>query len=176
MPTNFAEWDRELKLQSETLVAETILRYQKMLVFLTLGAAVEISPGNVRKILGVVLRTPVLTGRARAAWNVSTGAIDLSYPPEEGGKGKGGRKFAQLTQVQAAKALKNLGLYDIVWIANGLPYITVLEYGGYPNPPTLGSWNPKRQQFEFRSAGGFSKQAPAGMLRITIDEIRELIS
>lgn len=183
MPTNFIEWDRQLKLASEEIVAETILRFQKNLVFLTLGAAIEITPGNIQKILGVVLRTPVKTGMARASWNVSTGAMDLTIPAAaKGGRDRDGRylkkgqNFAALSHAQAAKALRKLGLYDVVWIASGLPYISVLEFGGYPNPPALGTWVPKKQQFEIRSAGGFSKMAPAGMVRITMDEISEIIS
>lgn len=172
MPTSFQEWDRKLRAASEKTVAEEILKFQKNLVFLTLGAAVEISPGNVKHILGVVLRTPVLTGRARASWNLSTGAMDLSLPAATG---KGG-SYGSLTPEQAVSALQGLGLYDVVWISSGLPYITVLEYGGYQNPPSLGSWNPKTKQFEVRSAGGFSKQAPAGMVRITLDEIQELLA
>jgi hypothetical protein len=170
MPTNFEEWDRRLRLASEKTVAEEILRFQKNLAFLTLGAAIELSPGNVKQILGVVLRTPVLSGRARASWNVSIGSMDLSIP--EPGKGQ----YGHLTPEKAVAALQDLGLYDVVWISSGLPYITVLEYGGYPNPPAIGTWNPKLKQFEIRSAGGFSKQAPAGMLRITLDELEELFA
>jgi hypothetical protein len=42
-----------------------------------------------------------------------------------------------------------------------VPYIRVLEYGGYP-------LNPKHPSG--RSDGGFSTQAPAGMVRISVLE------
>jgi len=113
-----------------------LLKLQKQLVFLTLGAAVEIG-GRVRRLRGVVLLTPVDEGRARASRAVFPGS------------------------------LVGLGLWQTVWITSSLPYIEVLEYGGYPDPPLRGSWNPRLRRYEVKSAGGFSRQAPRGMVRIT---------
>jgi hypothetical protein len=173
VPTDFERWDLELKVAADRLVGEEILRLQRAITFLALGAAVEITPGNVRTIMGVVLRTPVMTGRARASWNVSVGTPNPKVP--EPGK----KRYQPLTVAGAHASLRTLGPYDIVWITSGLPYIKVLEYGLYPNPPALGTWVPgkgsKAGHFEIRSAGGFSKQAPEGMVRLTVDEIMDIL-
>jgi hypothetical protein len=173
MPHTFPTWDATLEVSSKRLVGDVVLKFQRTMVFLALGAAVEISPGNVKKILGVVLRTPVMDGRARASWNVSVGTPNGDYPDVFR------RTYKPLTATQgsARAALRGLGPYEVVWITSGLPYIRVLEYGLYPKPPRLGTLvkNRKGQRhFEIRSAGGFSKQAPQGMVRITYDEMLEI--
>jgi hypothetical protein len=60
-------------------------------------------------------------------------------------------------------------------IASGLPYIRILEYGGYPNPPVRGSWDRATRQWVVKSSGGFSRQAPQGMVRVTVDAVRAAI-
>lgn len=169
MATNFAEWERKFKLAAEQTVQTEILKLQRKLAFITLGAAIE-HEGQIKQTLGLILRTPVMSGRARASWNLSTGKMNLTVPPP------GQSHYDPITPENAVSALKSLGLYDVIWIASGLPYINVLEYGGYPDPVKIGTWNPKLRQFEIRSAGGFSKQAAAGMLRVTLDEVRELFA
>jgi hypothetical protein len=165
--TNYAQWVAKLRADADEMVGTRILRLQRSLALLTLGAAVEISPGNIRKILGVVLRTPVDTGRARASWNLSVGTPDGSYPAAGG-------TYEPLSYEAAAIALRDLQPFDVVWIASGLPYIKTLEYGLYPSPPRVGTWV-KGRGFEIRSAGGYSKQAPQGMVRVTVDEVRAIL-
>jgi hypothetical protein len=62
--------------------------------------------------------------------------------------------------------------YDIsqgsVFIVNNLPYIAVLEYGGYPNPPS--------DPVHGKTIGGYSKQAPQGMVRVTAVELKPLVA
>lgn len=53
-------------------------------------------------------------------------------------------------------------LGDSSHVRNGLPYAPVVEFGGYPNPPKGG---------EGKTSGGFSKQAPQGMLRPAVDAV-----
>ena len=48
---------------------------------------------------------------------------------------------------------------ESIYISNNLPYIATLEYGGYPNPPKSGSG---------KTVNGFSKQAPKGMVGVTL--------
>lgn len=99
----------------------------------------------------IVKRTPVHTGRARDNWNVSRGRANYSYnptPPE-------GRGLSEVNKVWAMPAGSS------VFLANGTPYISLLEYGGYPNPP---------EEYTGRTVGGFSSQAPAGMVRISVLE------
>lgn len=54
-----------------------------------------------------------------------------------------------------------------VYICNSLPYINVLEYGGYPDPVKYGSWDKKQHKFVIKSINGYSKQAPQGMVGLT---------
>lgn len=86
---------------------------------------------------GVVLRTPVDTGRARSNWNVSLDGPDTS---EQGIDSAEGIISAGSSAILASKP------YATIYISNGLPYITALEYG-------------------------HSKQAPGGMVRLTLDQV-----
>jgi lysozyme family protein len=49
-----------------------------------------------------------------------------------------------------------------MYLTNSLPYAMTIEYGGYPNPPK----NPTG-----KTIGGFSTQAPAGVVRVTAEEM-----
>jgi hypothetical protein len=145
----FDEWDRGLKLAKEELRDE-LFRLRDELVFFTLGAAVEISPGRFQRISGVVFLTPVDTGRARSSWNVSAVTPSRRVPPP------GSRPTSDYIS-EARQALSSIGTYDAIWITSSLPYIHVLEFGLYPNPPKSG----------IKTVGGFSRQAPNGMVRVT---------
>lgn len=104
----------------------------------------------------VVKKTPVDTGRARANWNVSRGAPDSTATAST-------NQARAATEVQKALAEPAGG---VVYLANGLPYARVLEYGEYPNPPKGGKG---------KTAGGFSRQAPAGMVRISAVEFSDYV-
>jgi hypothetical protein len=104
---------------------------------------------------GIILKTPVDTGRARANWLASTD------------KPKGGvttrlDKSGQ-TAMNTARAAANNAAGRVFYLTNNLPYIRHLEYGLYGTPP--GSANGPK------TISGFSKQAPAGMVRITMNEV-----
>lgn len=95
----------------------------------------------------IVKKTPVDTGRARANWNISVGSPDLTTTEET-------RK--------SPKPMKDMaGNLDdeSIFISNNLPYITTLEYGGYPNPPKKDGG---------KTVNGYSKQAPEGMVGVTL--------
>ena len=89
---------------------------------------------------GIVLKTPVDTGRARGNWQASIGnprtdTIETTDP--------GGGKTITDGIEATGQAYGN-----VFWITNTLPYIYRLEYEGW------------------------SKQAPMGMARLTIEEVR----
>jgi hypothetical protein len=93
----------------------------------------------VKKVFeGVVTRTPVFTGAARASWRVSIGVPNP-------GRVTGGSQLAPLGR--PAFSLSDIPLYAKVFISNTTPYIVPLEYG-------------------------WSKQAPAGMVRITLASLK----
>lgn len=89
---------------------------------------------------GVVLKSPVLTGRFRANWNVSLGAPNYETSEATGQARTDG-------EVRKALGFKAGGT---TYLTNGLPYARRLEYG-------------------------YSQQAPAGMVRLTVaDYLRNL--
>lgn len=107
---------------------------------------------------GIVLKTPVAEengGRARGNWLPS---LDV---PENGVTTRIDPTGASvLSEIQA---LAKQASGRIFYLSNNLPYIRHLEYGLYGQPP--GSANGPK------TIGGYSKQAPAGMVRLTINEV-----
>jgi hypothetical protein len=116
---------------------------------------------NVRRVFvfnaysSVVRRTPVDTGRARGNWNVS-----LNQPDNTTGNKERIRSmnFKSLPEAQGDESY---------FITNNLPYITKLEDGGYPNPPKKPTG---------KTVNGYSRQAPNGMVAVTIAEVDNLFS
>jgi hypothetical protein len=168
---NFKEWDVELRKNEAALVPGEILKLQRKLVLLTLGAAVQLAPGKFKKLSGVVLLTPVDTGRARSSWNVSVGQPDTSVPPISSGRRAGTNGGIR----DAQASMRTLGPFQTVWVTSSLPYMEVLEFGGYPNPVKRGSWDKRLRQYVVKSSGGFSKQAPRGMVRITVQGVLDAL-
>jgi hypothetical protein len=104
-----------------------------------------------RKILtamsAVIIRTPIDTGHAQANWqltedSIPDGELEGTTPADVSGK------------IAAAKC------GHIHYFTNTAPYIWKLEYGGYAIPGG------------HKTVGGFSTQAPAGMMRITMIDVR----
>lgn len=91
----------------------------------------------------VIRRTPVDTGRARGNWmcSVSQAAMQQTGVLDRTSAGRGG---GQAIAAMSETAL-NAKVGDVVYLTNTLPYILQLEYGS-------------------------SKQAPAGMVGITLQE------
>lgn len=114
----------------------------------------------------IVKKTPVDTGRARGNWNISINTPDLSID-ENIDKNKVPAKIKK-NQQELEKAKKD----ESIFISNNLPYIEKLEYGGYPSPVKKGTKVSKKGEkparYEIRSEGGYSKQAPEGMIGVTL--------
>ncbi len=94
-------------------------------------------------------RAPVLTGRYRWGFNCSVNGIDYMVPdpaPPEYAKKK--QVYYQWDPEKAIKAFMAVSADDEVVISNSLPYAEALE-------------------------NGHSRQAPAGIFRVTIPEVRE---
>lgn len=120
----------------------------------------------------VILKTPVDTGRARGNWMVGVNTIPIAMSI---GIDKNKDILSRIvSDISAAKA------GDSVALANTLPYIGVLEYGGYPKNPKYGSAGRKAKyrkgekiqsaMRQIKSTNGFSYQAPHGMVRVSIEE------
>lgn len=101
---------------------------------------------------GSVLRSPVDEGPFSNSWTLDINGPDtsviLSAPPSAA-SGQAERMGARLSEFE---------LGDTVFIGNFLPYAETLEFGGYPGD------GPK-------TTGGYSDQAPLGVLRITLAEV-----
>jgi len=96
----------------------------------------------------IIVGTPVDTGRARGNWQTSIGAPAAGTT--ERLDPSGGQAIAEISQNMS-------GAGGVSWLSNNLPYIAKLEYGGYPDGP--------------KTIGGFSRQAPAGMVRVNFARI-----
>ena len=95
----------------------------------------------------VVKKTPVDTGRARGNWNISVGSPDTSTSE------------SKVPKYNSSDSIPEPRGDESIFISNNLPYITTLEYGGFPNPPKKDGG---------KTVNGFSKQAPAGMVGVTL--------
>ena len=61
------------------------------------------------------------------------------------------------------------------FLTSNSPYINTVEYGGYPKSVKRGTFNKRSGRFQIRSAGGFSKQAPKGMVRKNVRKLKRFL-
>jgi hypothetical protein len=124
---------------------------------------------------GIIKATPVdpggdiaghVGGRARGNWQTSVGS-----------PAAGVIETVDPTGATAiAGVLANMGgAGKVTWLTNNLPYISVLEFGGYPDPVKRGT-RLKDGGYEIRSVGGYSRQAPAGMIRINMARVQQIVA
>jgi hypothetical protein len=134
----------------------------------------------------VVDRTPVDTGAARQNWLVTVNQENTSYDPN---KKKGGRVLSK-----GQKAIADAKGDDTIIIQNNVPYIRMLEFGGYgvaqgqgksrkgkPSPlkgkpsPLKGKTRIVKEKKPSKiTADGFSLQAPQGMVGVTLAKADKL--
>lgn len=119
----------------------------------------------IRTFSDVITGTPVDKGRARGNWFLSTGSPSkkLINP----------KKWTKRPDENLSKMSKTV-LGKKTFFTNNLPYIETLEYGDYPNPVKRGTFV-KGKGFVKKSAGGFSKKAPAGWVRIALLRMKQRI-
>lgn len=127
MSSNIRAFDLALNGYAEEVVPEQAARFHRAV---TLEAA-----------RGVILMTPVDSGRARANWQVTmaepaTGEADATDP-------SGGDTLAKATA-----AVERIQPYSVSWVSNNVTYIEELEVGT-------------------------SKQAPQGMMAVTLARIQQ---
>ena len=94
----------------------------------------------------IISETPVDIGTARASWRITKGTPS---------KVKGRRTREEDVRAKTSR----LDIFkDIKWyMTSNLPYITTLEYGGYPVPSKSG-----------KTINGYSELAPKGMVRVNM--------
>jgi hypothetical protein len=103
----------------------------------------------------VIYKTPVDSGRARANWQVTIGSAASGTVEIDDTNGSA-------TMTRATAASRGFRAGDIIYLTNNLPYIMKLEEGGYPDGP--------------KTVGGFSRQAPAGMVALTVQEFAIVVN
>ena len=108
-------------------------------------------------LFAITEQTPVDEGRARNNWFLS-----VEIPSSKTTK----RKGSGLGTINSLRAMPKRILNRKILYTNNLPYIGVLEYGGFPTA------NSDKTLF------GFSRQAPGGWVRKTLirmqNQIRKL--
>lgn len=151
---NLREFNLELGEIAESMPAELVLTAHRRIHMSALDR--------------IVRRTPVDTGRARGNWQSTEGQPST----------------AQIATVRSSEEVHNEGLsvtsrlapYSASYIANSLDYIEVLEDGGFiPKDP--GPSRDPRPDREGRVLvrGGYSVQAPQGMVALTFAELENSI-
>lgn len=97
----------------------------------------------------VIMKSPVDTGRLRGNWTISMNSIDVTeYAADKTGMASISRGLSELSRFNAG---------DTIFITNGLPYASKLEFGLYGDGE--------------KTIGGYSRQAPQGFIRITYQEV-----
>ena len=118
-----------------------------------LRKAEEVTKATGIEIFGrVIMRTPVDTGRLRGNWQATRGArahgtVDTDDPGPVNDIGAGSSKARE----EMIRTVVGAGLGDSLHLTNNLPYAGKIEYGHS------------------------KKQAPAGMVRLTVAEFQDVV-
>ena len=116
----------------------------------------------------VIQRSPVDTGRFRANWFPSYNTINVRTTESTDESGSA-------TEQRSKAAVLSFPVGGIVYLTNSLPYAMVIEYGGYPNPPKMGSKKRGEDGIAVHVVNGFSMQAPQGVVRVSAAEVNSII-
>jgi hypothetical protein len=170
--TNAAAFNRELAEFSAVTLAGEMQTFAREIALEALARIVE--------------RTPVDEGIARGNWQTTIGAPSEDVLERDDPSGK-----ASTAEGKATIKAWNLD-QGSAFVSNNLPYIEVLEEGKFPNPPKRGSRIKDRDlpgrrrkrikksldvsgvRYIVKSAGGFSLQAPLGMVGVTVNELQDV--
>lgn len=155
--TNLAEFTAKLNAAGKELPQRSLLALQKKIVLEALRRVVQ--------------RTPVDLGFLRAGWQVTIG-IPATATRGQAPK-SGDARIPQPPLVgNAISTLARLQPFQTVFISNPVPYASVIESGGFV-PKDPGPSKDKRADRRGRVLvkGGYSVQAPQGMVAVTVAEL-----
>ena len=110
--------------------------------------------------------SPNKRGFTRGAWTMNKEGDNNNRRGISDVSGRDTKNEAISVVTQNTKNADKLNELSLTF-TNNVPWIEKLEYGGYPDPVRVGSWNPNIKGYERRSDMGFSKQAPFGIAAIT---------
>jgi len=154
MPSNAREFQRELSRVTKDFTEPELVLFHKRLALDALRR--------------VILKTPVDTGRTRGNWQATIGSPasgTVDTPDKTGGS----------TITKAAATVEAIVPFSAFFLTNNVPHILVLEEGLF-QPSDPGPSADKREDRFGRVLvqGGFSVQAPAGMVSETIAELQAI--
>lgn len=154
MTDNLASFNRQLANFSQKLVpAQAVLLHKKVVL---------------EALNRVVLKTPVDLGQARGEWQVTVGS------PAAGKTGKTD-PTGQNAILGGLTAVAGLSPYQVVWLTNNSDHIEVLENGGFiPKDPGPSKDPRSGRTGRILVKGGFSIQAPKGMVNETFRELLQI--
>lgn len=129
----------------------------------------------------IVKKTPRDNGLTQNAWHVTSSRPSKKVVKRE--KGADGNEKPQPNTQRAVDTIEKIALKKMerainrgttFFVVNNQPNASVLEYGLYPKNVKRGSpiRGSKPTRYEVRSINGYSKQAPAGMVRLTVKEYK----
>jgi len=120
----------------------------------------QIIKGTVISLYGDIIKaSPVDTGRFRANWFLDgmTPSVKVTTSTDKGG---------EATTQKMQTGVLNATDFSVFTLTNNLPYSEAIEFGRYPSPSETGD----------KTANGFSKQAPAGVVRINTVRFETLLN
>ena len=119
---------------------------------------------------GVIFRTPVDEGVARGAWQISIGNLPSDSVQRVD---KTEDEFSSPTYLTGLQQLGALDFWDIVFITNNVKYVLVLDQGLFVPENPGPSKDPRPDRLgEILVEGGYSVQAPTGMVDVTLESVR----
>ena len=133
----------------------------------------RVMKGVTIKLFGAIIKaSPVDTGRFRANWFLTQRAPSVRVTNSID---KSGQKATQRVENGVLSAQN----YNRFILTNNLPYSEVIEFGRYPKNPKKGSKVSKKGEkparYEKLSSGGFSRQAPEGVVRVNVVRFETLL-
>ncbi len=132
------------------------------------GSNETVKKEYIKTLTAIIKQTPVHFkdgGRLRNSWNLSESS-PKGVVRTPSGSGSGSiSSVARMPKVVIGKRL---------FFTNPMPYANIVEYGGYPNPVKMGTNTSESgsPNFQKLSSGGYSLQAPNGMVRVNVKRMQ----
>lgn len=104
----------------------------------------------------IIKASPVDTGRFRMNWQAASGG-NIAAGVRNAVDPSGSKAIYQMSRV----VTRDPNWYEFT-LANNLAYAPLIEYGGYPGDGP-------------NTSGGFSRQAPQGVVRVNVLRFQQLI-
>lgn len=103
----------------------------------------------------IVQASPVDTGRFRANWFATISRPSTKIELNS-------KKSEDQVNQRIEQKINGSRESQVFWLTNNLPYSEVIEFGGYDDGP--------------KTKGGFSRQAPKGVVRITAKRFSKIFN